>query len=97
MAWSWNDTRGLSRLEKKAKKSQSRVDVPGADDDQMFRWSTTHIDHEYSGSWGLGSFIKEAKDLLRLLGDLREVTWGEVRGMRINSKARAIGYITLGP
>lgn len=60
--------------------------APKSDGEDRFRWSAQAIDYTYEGRWDWNLQPKESADLLRLLETLEELTWNEVRTMRVPSK-----------
>lgn len=73
------------RQRKQATKSAA---PPEAINGKKFCWSAAEVDHEYKGDWEWKLSAKDIADLLKLLEDLSELTWQQVKDMRTGSKRR---------
>jgi hypothetical protein len=73
---------GRSKNERKSLPAVERFEV----DSKPFAWSVAEIDHEYRGAWDWDLAPKETRDLLDLLNQYGNMTWGEVKGLLTNSK-----------
>jgi hypothetical protein len=81
----WVDTRGLSKVEKKAPPSAVR---PIAIDELPFQWTAQEVDHEHAGAWDWDLTPKETADLLDLLSSTSRLVWREVKELKFNSQRR---------
>lgn len=80
----WNDTRGSLSQDRRRVPESARA--PQAIDGDHFHWDASLIDHEYEGDWDWKLRPKEAKDILDLLAKMCQLTWGEIKSQKTNSK-----------
>lgn len=62
---------------------------PEGINDKRFCWSATEVDHEYRGAWEWKLGPKDVADLLKLLEEMSQLTWQQVKDLRTGSGRRS--------
>ncbi len=81
-----NATKSVSATAEDFGKVVPAVSAPRSIDGEQFRWAADQIDHEHAGLWDWDLAPKETRDLLDLLAQTSQLTWGEVKTRKFNSK-----------